>query len=126
MREIIVLQALINLASYARAVVAGPPQAGRSPRWPKVQREALLRDGFRCQYCKRPRSSVKLIGHHIQGYGPHPELELVLDNVITLCQPLGGGCHLKQGHRNKATGRCAWNAYNADIVADCRARQGEV
>lgn len=52
----------------------------------KIFRDAVLkRDGNKCKYpgCK---TKSKLQVHHIKKYASSPELELVVDNGITLCK----------------------------------------
>jgi 5-methylcytosine-specific restriction endonuclease McrA len=114
-----VLDWLRNAANAAADTFLGRPRKGRSGKWPALEKKAFARDGHRCRFCKKTSRDVRIVGHHIKGFKEHPELELVLANVVTLCQPLGGGCHLHEGHKDKATGKCAWNLYNPDILADC-------
>lgn len=72
--------------------------------WNLLRLEALKRDNYECQECKRlgfvhvdskkeegKRKSVELNVHHIKEIENHPELALELDNLETLCL----GCHNK-------------------------------
>lgn len=113
------LRKIVSTLSYLNAALSGPPTKGRSGKWPKKEREAFVRDHFECQWCGKGIEQVKIVGHHIQGFKEHPELELALSNVVTLCQPLGGGCHLHQGHINRETGECNWHTYNPNIAEEC-------
>lgn len=92
----------------------------RSGAWPHLERLAFERDGFACRACGR---KDKLRGHHIIPFHVLPSLELELTNVITLCQPLGGGCHLKFGHTNPKTGERSWRVWNPNVVSDCKRQQ---
>ena len=105
------------LRSMAMGLGFGKPAGPvpRSPHWPAIERMAFAHDGFACRACGRKRD---LRGHHIRPFHLFPQLELVLENVITLCQPLGGGCHLHLGHVNKITGVCDWREWNPTVVAD--------
>lgn len=90
---------------------------GRSGKWPAVEQKAFERDGHACRWCGKTSKDVKLVGHHILPFHLFPHLELDLNNVITLCQPIGGGDHLHRGHTT-ASGKCGWECYNPDIVAE--------
>lgn len=84
----------------------------QSPAWRALRKQALTRDNFECQECKRkgrvvstpmhtpgdpqgnaPRGRNKnsLHVHHIKEIKDYPELALVITNLETLCQP----CHNK-------------------------------
>lgn len=64
---------------------------GRSGRWASVRRQHLEREPA-CAACGR---SKELEVHHIKPYHEHPELELDLGNLVTLC---ADPCHLVFGH----------------------------
>lgn len=66
--------------------------------WNRLRQQALERDNYECQECKRQglvhvdsikekgkRKSVELNVHHIKEIEDHPELALELDNLETLC-----------------------------------------
>lgn len=62
----------------------------------KQFREAVLkRDGNKCKYpgCKNKK---KLQVHHIKKFSSSPELELVVDNGITLCKRCHGKIYGKE------------------------------
>lgn len=80
-------------------------RATRSPGWGKVRTERIRLDGGRCRACGKKRN---LQAHHIQPFHLQPELELDLDNTLTLC----GRCHLLIGHLDY------WKAYNKKVLAD--------
>lgn len=69
-----------------------------SSRWNVLRQQALERDNYECQECKRQglvhvdsikeegeRKKVELNVHHIKEIEDHPELALELDNLETLC-----------------------------------------
>lgn len=69
-----------------------------STSWRKLRREALKRDNYECQECKRQglvqvdsvkedgkRKKIKLNVHHIQEIEFHPELAMTLSNLETIC-----------------------------------------
>lgn len=69
-----------------------------STNWNELRQQALERDNYECQECKRQglvhvdsikvegeRKSVELNVHHIKEIEDHPELALELDNLETLC-----------------------------------------
>lgn len=69
--------------------------------WRKAREAALRRDHYICQDCLaakkrgariRIRQRKDLIVHHILSREEHPELELELDNLISLCE----ACHNKR------------------------------
>lgn len=83
----------------------------RSPHWPAV-RETHLRAQPRCAVCGGDKH---LQVHHIQPFHLHPELELDLTNLLTLCEPsdvLGCNCHLVFGHFGD------WQTFDPDVVAN--------
>lgn len=56
--------------------------------------EIKKRDNYTCQYCFCKGGKTKYHAHHILSKSKHPELALILNNGITLCNP----CH-KQEHK---------------------------
>ncbi|MGD7007612.1 HNH endonuclease [Metabacillus sp. 84] len=73
-----------------------------------MRQEALVRDNYECQECKRQgrvhvdslkqpgeRKSIQLNVHHRKEIEHHPELAMELDNLETLCL----------SHHNKIHGR---------------------
>lgn len=58
--------------------------------WRELREAALARDNWLCQRCLgRGRLTTADLVHHILPRETHPELELVLDNLMSLCI----GCH---------------------------------
>jgi hypothetical protein len=77
---------------------------GRSPQWYSV-RKKFLKYHPRCIACS---TTSKLEVHHIKPYERYPELELDLDNMMTLCRY----CHLVFGHFKD------FSTYNPNVVSD--------
>ena len=70
--------------------------AGRA--WLRVRRQALVRDGYMCRWCRRyGRSKPAVIVHHVKSADEYPELAYRLDNLVSLCL----ACH-NQAHPEKA------------------------
>ncbi|MFD9629079.1 HNH endonuclease [Peribacillus muralis] len=80
----------------------------RTSDWNKLRSEALERDNYECQQCKREgrvhvdskkvegeRKSVELNVHHKYEIEHYPQLALVLDNLTTVCLH----CHNKLHNR---------------------------
>lgn len=58
----------------------------RSKDWRTLRVEALERDNYECQQCKRQgKFSEGKNVHHLKEIYHHPDLALVLDNLETLC-----------------------------------------
>mgnify|MGYP001573406066 CR=1 FL=1 len=68
----------------------------RNPKWAKVRNEFLLFNPL-CEVCG---SNKHCEIHHIIPFNINPTLELVKDNLITLCESKKNGvnCHLFFGH----------------------------
>lgn len=79
----------------------------RSPRWDEV-RDNFLERNPACAACGSVRH---LQVHHINPFHTHPELELVQENLITLCMDTSG-CHLKLGHGG------SFSTFNPSVVED--------
>ena len=79
----------------------------RSPKWDDVRNMHLSLHG-ECAACG---SEDTLQVHHIKPFRLHPELELKLENLITLC--MGAlDCHLEIGHGG------SFKSYNPNVVED--------
>ena len=68
--------------------------ATRSSKWPKVRAEHLKKFPT-CAVCGK---SKDVIPHHKKPFHLHPELELNLDNLVSLCESAGMNCHITFGH----------------------------
>jgi 5-methylcytosine-specific restriction protein A len=89
----------------------GKPLCERSGRWPTI-RAAHLKVEPDCQVCG---ARINLNVHHKRPVHLHPELELDMDNLITLCEGADGlGCHFRFGHLWN------WSSYNPQIDLDAR------
>src|SRR3990167_1179028 len=80
--------------------------AGRSTKWPSV-RKAFLAGHPYCEVCG---GNKKISIHHKKPFHLFPELELLPNNLISLCEKKG--CHLRFGHLY------SFLSYNPDIEAD--------
>jgi 5-methylcytosine-specific restriction endonuclease McrA len=92
---------LVEISGYCPAHITASYEADRNRRgsasfrgysndWAKFRLIALKRDHYLCVECLaagRVTSAEHV--HHIKKVCDHPELRLVLDNVISICQP----CH---------------------------------
>jgi 5-methylcytosine-specific restriction protein A len=71
-----------------------------SPQWRALRLQALERDRWRCVVCGQSvAGSGAARVDHIRPRKQHPELELVLGNLRTLCK-----LHDNQSHREKPAG----------------------
>lgn len=85
-----------------------PPLPDRNPRWRSVRREWLWAHGA-CAACGSRR---RLEVHHIRPFHLYPELELDVENFITLCEGDGCNCHITFGHAGN------WLAWNDDVISE--------
>ena len=66
----------------------------KSKAWYRIRHQALQEQGRRCKMCGTVRG--KLSVHHIKPRSKHPELELVLSNLLVVCN----SCHNQIHSRN--------------------------
>lgn len=66
----------------------------RSDQWPKT-RKAHLKLQPACVVCGDKKDPQV---HHVKPFHLHPELELELSNLITLCEGMERNCHRLFGH----------------------------
>ena len=85
----------------------------RSPKWPSIRKEHLKKEPT-CQWCD---GTKRLEVHHIQSFSTHPELELDITNLITLCEKRKLECHLIQGHLGN------FHSINPNIREECNIRK---
>jgi 5-methylcytosine-specific restriction endonuclease McrA len=83
----------------------------RSPEWPRVEKEHLLREPA-CVACGYKGKGVQV--HHIKPFHLHPQLELDPGNLITLCEVKGRDHHLLIGHLDN------WESYNEHVREDVK------
>lgn len=99
------IQAVRCFLGLDAADVGGPmPLVQRSSRWPAVRRMHLAREP-ECQVCGT-REGVE--AHHVQPFHLRPDLELSMDNLLSLCPTH----HLWWGHLG------LWRSFNEDVRAD--------
>lgn len=61
-----------------------------SKAWREIREVALCRDNYLCQRClQRGHLTPADLVHHVLPRDTHPKLELVLDNLQSVCM----GCH---------------------------------
>lgn len=84
---------------------------GRSPEWPAVAREHLLKEPA-CVACGYRGRGLQV--HHIRPFHLFPDLELDPQNLITLCEIKGRDHHLLLGHLDD------WESYNLNVHADVK------
>lgn len=87
--------------------------AARSGHWSTVRHLYLLAHPT-CALCG---GKDKLEVHHIRPFHTHPELELDLNNLITLCESksYGVNCHLLFGHYG------SYKNINIQVLEDVKA-----
>lgn len=114
--SLFLLEVGVSIFTTLRNKLLGDPkdipvkQAGlkRSPKWPGVRAEHLKLHSL-CAACG---TKTDLEVHHQQPFHLHPEKELDLVNLITLCSTGGHNCHLVIGHSLDFT------SYNAHVKED--------
>lgn len=68
--------------------------------WRKLRQQALKRDNYECQTCKRDGKYAKAQNvHHLKEVKQHPELALTLSNLECICIT----CHNKEHERLEKT-----------------------
>lgn len=87
-----------------------PLGAARSPHWSTVRKQHLEKFPT-CAVCG---GTEKLNVHHKKPFHLHPELELSMDNLITLCENGKNGinCHLAFGHLG------SFRSFNENVTED--------
>ncbi len=83
----------------------------RSPEWPRVEKEHLLREPA-CVACGHKGHGLQV--HHIRPFHLHPQLELDPNNLITLCEIEGREHHLLLGHLDE------WESFNEHVRHDVK------
>lgn len=86
----------------------------RHPEWGRVRASHLLLFPV-CEACSTPLNREV---HHLLPFSTHPQLELDLDNLFTLCRPH----HFVFGHDPDGPGPRgpAWKHINLNCVRDVR------
>lgn len=65
----------------------------KSTAWELAREQALIRDTHLCQHCiKRKRLTPADMVHHIKPLNEYPDLAVVLENLLSLCN----SCHNKE------------------------------
>ena len=84
----------------------------RSSQWPTIRKKHLENQPT-CAACG---GNKKLEVHHVKPFNENPELELDLNNLITLCESKNNGvvCHLLFGHLGN------YRSININVVEDAK------
>jgi hypothetical protein len=110
----------MTIISHLLDVSQGKTTLGesRSPKWPQARKQHLTLHPT-CALCG---GADKLEVHHIVPFHLAPNLELVPENFITLCESLKGGinCHLAFGHLGN------FKSWNVEVVNDTKAWQSKI
>ena len=69
-----------------------------SPEYKRWRDAVLYRDGYKCQ--KLMACGMPVIAHHINSFKEHPELQLDVNNGITLSVEVHKEFHDKYGKKN--------------------------
>jgi 5-methylcytosine-specific restriction endonuclease McrA len=106
-----------------RESVDAPPEGERSGMWPTVRKHYVLKHS-ECAACG---SEKNLNVHHIKPFHLHPELELDMGNLITLCAGSSENgnynCHFRIGHDPDGPlgpRTPSWKASNPNVRSDAR------
>jgi len=95
-------------------IIQGKVKIGerRSPKWKSIRKKHLINQP-KCAACG---GNKILEVHHIQPFNKNPELELDLNNLITLCESKKNGvcCHLLFGHLGN------YRSININVVQDVK------
>jgi hypothetical protein len=84
----------------------------RSPKWSTIRKQHLENQP-KCVACGGDKT---LEVHHIKSFNENPELELDLNNLITLCESKNNGvcCHLFFGHLGN------YKSININVIEDTK------
>lgn len=102
-----------EVAGHVRYTIAPMTLAlVRSPRWAQKRQEWVF-EHPKCECCGR-RTNLNV--HHIMPFHLFPALELMDDNLITLCEGGPINCHYLAGHCG-----AGWSAYSRNVPEQIRA-----
>ena len=102
----------MSLLKQVKDVIQGKPAGKRSSKWGEV-RGRYLKEHPSCAVCGHTK---KLEVHHKLPFHLNPELELDVNNLITLCETKKHGivCHLLIGHLGN------YKTYNPEVETDAK------
>ena len=99
----------MKLIKRIKDVLQGKPPVKRSNKWERVRKQYLKEHPI-CSVCG---SKKKVEVHHLLPFHMHPESELDLSNLISLCESRKTvNCHLLFGHGLN------YRDYNPDCLKD--------
>ena len=78
----------------------------------KWRLKIFTRDNFTCQHCNR---KTKLRAHHIQNFSKYTELQLDVNNGITLCKNCHNLFHSLFGNKNNNLSQLQWFFKNVKL-----------
>lgn len=84
----------------------------RSPQWPRKRQEHIAEHPV-CECCGR-RTNLNV--HHVKPFHLFPALELMDENLVTLCEGGPINCHYLAGHCG-----AGWSAYSRSVPEQIRA-----
>lgn len=100
------------MIKHVKDIIQGKADIGehRSSNWAKIRKEHLTKQ----PKCKACDGNECLEVHHIKPFNTNPELELDLNNLITLCESKKNGvnCHLLFGHLGN------FKSINPNVIED--------
>ena len=101
-----------TVAPLVTPVVESVSLAKRSPEWAR-KRDEFVAEHSVCACCGR-RTNLNV--HHVKPFHLFPDLELMDENLITLCEGGPINCHYLAGHCG-----ASWSAYSKNVHEQIRA-----
>ena len=99
-------ESILSFLSFENETVMVFGGEPRSSKWEKT-RSDFVAEHNQCSCCKTKKV---LQVHHIEPFHNHPEKELDVNNLITLCAT----CHFVFGHLKN------WRSYNPNVLEDVK------
>ncbi|CAB4176620.1 HNHc domain containing protein [uncultured Caudovirales phage] len=106
------------LLGYLKASPSPSPSATRSSHWPAVRKQHLAKFPT-CAACGATSVEEHLEVHHVKPFHLDPSLELLPENLITLCRT-GRDDHFHLGHDPDGPGplKPSWRSENKNVRQD--------
>ena len=79
-----------------------------SRQWQRTRKAVFMRDGYRCQVCKKPG---KLEAHHITPLEQGGDA-WALSNIISACRD----CHIQTHRKPESPARAGWRALVSELL----------
>lgn len=93
----------------SRVLLSSKPKVRRSSEWTSVRVQHLKSAEPMCKACGTKKH---LEVHHIVPVHVNPLIEIVPENLITLCESMGHNCHFIFGHL------LDWRSWNVSVRED--------